>query len=345
MEKKIFLIIPILVVIFAFGKNFKDESKRVKILVVSYNVENLMDTLDNPNAIDEEFTPMTKKNWNTERYNKKINDLATVLCSIDDDQAPDLIGLVEVENRKVVEDLMNNEQFGAKNYKIVHEETTDHRGIDLAFVYNPKVFKYISHEQLHVFDNEGKPYRTREILHVKGIVGKDTMYVFVNHWKSRSGGTKETEEMRIWSAKVLKSKIDYVLKINPNANILCLGDFNDTPFNKSISEVVDASLDSIFTSKNEIYNLTAYEAKKKRGTYSYNGEWFMLDNILISQNMMNKKNRVYAPEPAKIFDDDMVSFYNPKADHKTPNKTYGGKNYYGGISDHFATYVYFIVKK
>jgi Endonuclease/Exonuclease/phosphatase family len=124
-----------------------------------------------------------------------------------------------------------------------------------------------------------------------------------------------------------------------------MGDFNDTPFDVSINKDLDASLDSIFDTKNELFNLTADLAKKGQGTYSYKSNWFMLDNIIVSQSFLKKNNSIYATSVAKIHKDDFVSYYNPKANDTVPGKTYGGNNYYGGISDHFAVYSHFTIKK
>ena len=345
MKKYLLLILPLFVLILSFSKKEQKEVKKHQILIVSYNVENLFDTLDSPFSLDEEFTSMSYKNWNSERYNKKLLDLATVLSSIDKNQLPDIIALSEVENRQVVEDLISQPLLASKNYQIVHEETTDPRGIDLALVYNPEVFEYITHKQLPVFDDDGKLYKSREILEIKGLVGGDTLFVYLNHWKSRSGGAQKTEYKRIWAAEVLKKQIENVFAFSPNANIICMGDFNDTPFDKSINEVLDASLDSVFDSKNELFNLTALLAKNGLGTYNYNYNWFLLDNIIVSQSFLNKRNSIYANSGAKIYKGKEVIYYNPKANDSVPGKTYGGNSYFGGISDHFAVYSYFTIKK
>ncbi|MBN2891947.1 MAG: hypothetical protein JXL97_08780 [Bacteroidales bacterium] len=345
MRRFLLFLLPATILFLAFIDKDKSDEKKSQILVLSYNVENLFDTIDSPYSLDEEFTSMSYKDWNTERYFKKINDLATVFTLVDDQKLPDIISLCEVENLSVIEDLKNNPQLAAMNYQIVHEETTDPRGIDVALMYNPEVFKYISHEQLQIFEDDGKLYNSREILFVKGIVGKDTLYVFVNHWKSRSGGAEKTEYKRIWYAKVLREKIDYIFSYLPDANIICMGDFNDTPFDKSINEYLNASLDSVFENKNELFNLTAFLAKKGKGTYSYDTEWFMLDNIIVSQSIMNKKNGIYAESCAKVLKNDFLQKYNSKANDTIPFKTYGGNTYFGGVSDHFAVYAYFTVRK
>jgi len=323
--------------------NFQPECKK-DFLVVSYNIENLMDTIDEPLKLDDEFIPSSDKNWNTERYFKKLNDIADIINDIDTVHSPDLIALIEVENKNVVQDLISTKYLKDKNYKICHRETSDPRGIDVALLYNPNTFEFISDEQIPILDSAGEPYNTREIYLVKGIVGKDTLYVFVNHWKSRSGGVSETEFKRIQAAETLFNKIQNVKNNNQRANIICLGDFNDTPFDISINKILNASNDSIFDTEDELFNLSAYVAKQKLGTYHFRNDWFMLDNIIVSQNMLNKKNSIYAKTNLMVYSSDKNNYYHSKADIYVPNRTYGGKNYYGGVSDHFPVYCYFKVK-
>jgi len=314
------------------------------ILVVAYNVENLMDTLDTPHKSDNEFTPTSEKNWNTQKYIKKLADIAAVINDIDEKHFPDLIGLIEIENRAVVEDLLKTDVFADKNYKIAHKESKDPRGIDLALIYNPKIFKYIADFQYDIFDSSGVAYQTRQIYLVKGIVGKDTLYVFLNHWKSRSGGQQKTEFKRVQAAKRLNEIIQYVFSYNPNANIICLGDFNDTPTDISMQNTLNASTDSVFNSTNELFNLSASLAKQNLGTYNFRGSWNMIDNIVVSQNMLNKRNSVYAQTNALIYQSSLNTFHSTRNNQDVPNKTYGGNNYYGGVSDHFPIYCYLKVK-
>ncbi|MBN2662223.1 MAG: hypothetical protein JXR68_01125 [Bacteroidales bacterium] len=314
------------------------------LLVVSYNVENLMDTLDTPLKSDQEFLPTSDKQWSTQRYFKKLNDIAAVINDIDKKHFPDLIGLVEIENKAVVEDLLKTHVFLTKGYKISHRETKDPRGIDLALVYNPKIFDFYADYQYDIFDSNGVAYNTRQIYLVKGIVEHDTLYVFLNHWKSRSGGQTETQFKRILAAKRLNEIIQYIFSYNPSANIICLGDFNDTPTDISINQTLNASSDSIFASDYELFNLTAHLAKQNLGTYNYRGNWNMIDNIIVTQNFLNKKNTIYAKNTAQIYSSSLNSYYSDKLKLNVPNKTYGGDNYYGGVSDHYPIYCYLKVK-
>lgn len=341
--KKLLILSTIILIISI--SSITNNTKKKKILIVSYNVENLMDTIDDPLKLDDEFTPGSQKNWNTEKYNKKLESIGKVISNIDSTHFPDIIALIEVENRNVVEDLLKSKYFKNKNFGLIHYETNDLRGIDVALLYNTDILKELSSSQIPLLSEKTDLSDLRQILYAKLMINKDTLHIFVNHWKSRSGGQEKTEIQRIETAKILRAKCDSLLNLNSKANIICLGDFNDTPFDKSLNEYLNASNDSIFKSPTELFNLSAFEAKKKNGTHSYNAKWTMIDNIIISQNLMNKKNSVRASTLAKPFGKKDVNLYfNTKIDEYVPNKTYGGNSYFGGVSDHLPIYLYLKVK-
>ncbi len=307
--------------------------------IMFYNVENLFDTIDDPLISDEEFTPEGKKQWTTERYQKKLNDIAKVISSVNENEFPVIAGFCEVENRTVLEDLIKTEALKTINYKIVHEDSPDSRGIDVGLIYNSDKFTYLSHKTIPI--NTGTKYKVRDILYTKGILyGEDTIHVFVNHWKSRSGGKEETEPQRMKSAETLRKEVDTVLELNMNAKILIMGDLNDEPKNKSIFEALKANnsnnSDSLF---NLMYNLS----ENGKGTHSYRGEWSMLDNLIVSNHFLNDKNGfVVDGNTGHIFSADWITYEN-KNGQKSPSRTYGGPNYYSGYSDHYP--VYLILKK
>jgi len=174
--------------------------------IMFYNVENLFDTIDDPLITDEEFTPEGKKQWTIERYQKKLNDIATVISSVNENNFPVIAGLCEIENRTILEDLIKTDALKSINYKIVHEDSPDSRGIDVGLIYNSDKFTYLSHKSIPI--NTGTKYKVRDILYTKGILyEEDTIHLFVNHWKSRSGGQAETEPQRIICAETLRKKL------------------------------------------------------------------------------------------------------------------------------------------
>lgn len=317
-----------------------------KLLVITYNVENLMDTIDDPLQNDDEFTPLAPKNWNSEKYFKKLNDIAKVLSSIDSTNFPALISLQEIENENVIKDLLKTKIFSKYDFDFIHYESNDSRGIDNALLYNKKIFSVIEKYPITLHSDIIDLTGLRDILYAKLLVKKDTLHIFVNHWKSRQGGKEKTEIMRIETAKNLRNKCDSLLKVNKNANIIIMGDFNDTPFDASLSKTLNASLDSNFTDKNQLFNLTSYAAKQGKGSIFYQEKWFLIDNVIISQALMNPKNKIYISEPAYPFAKiNLNLYYNPKIDTHIPNKTYGGNTYFGGVSDHLPVYFYINFKK
>ncbi len=342
-----FVIIVILTFFYCSPKQLNTNNKKsdTSFLIMSYNVENLFDLIDNPDKEDDEFLPNSEKQWNAKRYNKKIDDLSRVISSIKKDVLPDIVGLVEVENREVVKDLASSSKLQKADYGIVHEESPDARGIDVALMYKKTSFTYLNHEKISVnFDFEPET-KTRDILYVKGKMNdQELLHIFVNHWSSRREGQKETEPKRLYAASLLKNKVDQILREDNNAKIVILGDFNDEPQNKSLCEILDAG-NSKEKGNKKLYNLLYNKDLLNLGTYNYKGKWNMLDNIIVSNALLNsKKGYVVATDEANIFSEKWMLFYNKKYDYSVPNKTYGGPKYYGGISDHLPVFVELIIK-
>lgn len=306
-----------------------------------YNVENLFDTINNPDKIDEQFLPDSDKKWNTARYEKKINDLGRVISAINANELPEIVGLCEVENKTVLTDLVNCRFLSKGGYGIVHEESPDARGIDVALIYRKSEFNYLSHKVYRVYFDFEPETTTRDILYVKGMMSdKEVLHVFVNHWSSRRGGQKESEPKRVQAAKVLRSKVDSIFSKDKKAKIIIIGDFNDQPTNKSIHEILNATNKLRAKNKTELYNLMFDKSVNGQGTYNYRGDWNMLDNIIVSKSLLyNKKGYMVTPGGGQILKKRWMMYDNVKTGQFTPSKTYGGPNYYGGISDHFPVYV------
>ena len=343
---KIIVTIAISIIIvskpFAQNNNYNKENS---FTIAFYNVENLFDTINNPKKIDEQFLPHSDKKWNTNKYNKKINDLGKVLSSININELPELIGLCEIENKTVLSDLIKSKFLVKGNYAFVHEESPDVRGIDVALLYNKEEFKYLNHKAYNIYYNFEPETTTRDILYVYGeLKNKEKLHIFVNHWSSRRGGAKESEPKRLHTAKILRMAVDSVLKTNKKAKIVILGDFNDMPTNSSLHKVLNATNNQRADNSQELYNLMFDKSVNGLGTYNYRGNWNMLDNVIISQSLLkNKKGYVISTDGAQIFKKSWMIYDNTKTGQMTPSKTYGGPKYYGGISDHFP--VYLILKK
>lgn len=306
--------------------------------VIFYNVENLFDTINDPKTNDDEFTPKGSKKWNSKRYEDKLAKLSEVITSTNTNN-PLFIGLAEIENRFVILDLIQTGSLSNTKYRIAHFDSPDQRGIDVALAFDLERFFLLHSEAVPVKLKEDDDFKTRDILYVKGLL-KDSipLHIFVNHWSSRYGGQKESEHKRIRAANILKHKSDSLLAEDPNANILFMGDFNDYPTNKSISEVLGAK--SIKeTNENEFINLLAPQHAEGKGTHNYRGKWGALDQIIISPSLKEGKTISVKDNEAHILYEDFL-LYEHKSGDKTPNRTYGGPNYFGGYSDHLLIYTF-----
>jgi len=313
---------------------------RNEYTVVSYNVENLFDTVDDPKIPDEEFLPTSEKKWDSERYQKKLNDLVRVITEINPKELPEIVGLVEVENRTVLEDLTLTGALKNQKYGIIHEESPDYRGIDVALIYRQDAFQEISHETLPVVFPDDPEFKTRDILHVTGKIRNKIVHVFVNHWPSRIGGDEKTEPKRVLAASVLKSKTDQILAEDPSARIIIMGDMNDEPANKSLFETLGAESPD---SGARLVNLMMPDDAKGLGTYFFSGSWNMLDNLVVSDALIKGKRFQVVDKKGFIFTNDWMIFTNKNGD-KTPNRSYVGNKYVAGVSDHFPVYLKMIVK-
>lgn len=297
--------------------------------VVFYNVENLFDTEDDPQKADEEFTPAGEKEWTPERYDQKLAKLSRVIAA-SDDKLPAVIGLCEVENRKVVEDLAKTGALAAIEYGVIHRESPDGRGIDVALLYDTKRLNLNEAGVITTTLPVGDRPNTRLILHASGDINGAPVHFFVNHWPSRYGGKEKSEPNRLAVASNLRTYLDAVLQNDPDAEIIMMGDFNDHPDDKSIVEVLNAgSLSSSQPLANLMYDLH----KKGKGSYNYRGEWGALDQFIVTRSLTDGEGIDVQPETVRFVRHDWMMYVNDKGE-AYPNRTYGGPNYYGGFSDH-----------
>ena len=335
------LLLVIITTLFIYSCNTAQNTDCKKsFLIANYNVENLFDTIHDEGKFDESFLPDGKKKWDSERYNDKLQKLAHVIKQIDENKLADVIGLVEIENITVLEDLVSQEELKKAKYKIIHHEGPDVRGIDCALLYNPKTFTLIKSTFYQVHNINDENFKTREIIYVKGKVKKadDVVHIFVNHWPSRRGGMEKSAPKRALAAKVLRQSVDSILLTDANAKIIIMGDFNDEPSNKSITDVLGANGDKDAT----LFNTSLAQHNEGIGTYHYwkTGKWNMLDQMIISNGLLNAKDGIITTDNRmKIFKPDWI-LHSDKDGNKSPSKTYG-KGYYGGYSDHLPIYQHF----
>jgi len=294
-----------------------------------YNVENLFDTINDPNILDEDFTPTGKLKWDMDRYREKLGSLSKVIRIMGANGVPEILGLCEIENRKVLEDLCDSLCVGNKKYSIIHKDSPDERGIDVALLYLPSVFQEESSEWIKVVLDDVADPNTRDILYVKGKLLGEKVHLFVNHWPSRGGGQAESEKNRLNAAGELGKRTDQIFASDKNALVIIMGDFNDYPKDKSLSDVLGVGN----TANSQLYNMMALADSLGEGSYNYRGDWGTLDQFIISNSLFSGSGLSTSQEDAIIVRKDWMLFKKDDGS-VTPNRTYAGDKYTGGISDH-----------
>jgi hypothetical protein len=316
--------------------------------VAFYNLENLFDTKNDTLVYDDDRTPEGKDNWTIERYQQKVEHMSRVISEIGSDDnktAPDIIGVCEVENLTVLEDLIHHKNLSKFNYGIVHFDSPDERGIDVALLYKKSAFvpvNFNSHRLL-LFNLEGKRDYTRDQLIVEGLLDNEKIYFIVNHWPSRSGGEARSRPFRLEAAKLNKRIIDSVQRKDIQAKIISMGDFNDDPIDPSFKKILQVKknykiLDSIslFGPMEKLY-------RKGKGSLAYRDKWNLFDQLYMTSTLINKQRQSYTYWKVGIFTPEYLM--DPKGKYKGyPLRTYAGGSYIGGYSDHFPVYLHLIKK-
>ena len=312
----------------------------VPALVGFYNIENLYDTIDSPDTDDREFLPDGSKKWTGERYWSKLDRNARVIEAMGKDLHPKglaILGLCEVENRAVVEDLVHTQALKGRNYQVVHEDSPDRRGVDVALVYDPDQYTVHAHKsyRLNMADTA---FRTRDQLLVSGVLDGDTTHVIVCHWPSRRGGEKRSAPNRKAAAELGRHIIDSLLAINSQARIMLMGELNDDPVNVSVSRFLrstaskDKAVDGVF------FNAMSAPYQKGIGTLAWRDSWNLFDQIILSPALVTGQGGQYRYYGTRIFNES----YLKQTDGNFagyPFRTYVGDSYQDGYSDHFPVFV------
>lgn len=332
------LLIPVLFSLSCTAQTPTDAQATTGIMF--YNLENLFDTIDDPNTDDRIFLPDADRQWNTEKYETKLRQMARVIAE-GSDGLPMIVGLCEVENAAVLNDLIAEPALQNGNYKYVHFDSPDERGIDVALLYNEKLFnlKEASAIPVHLIQNDTVDH-TRDILAVAGTVrGSNTVLLFfVNHWPSRSEGEEASAWKRVAAAQTLKLAVDSVRQAVKDAHIVIMGDFNDTPFDKSIQSILGAVPEGNSYAADALVNLMANDQQNGKGSYNYKGKWQALDQMIVSANLVDGKKTEADAQAAAWIQRDWMMFTHPSYG-LSPNRTYSGTKWSGGFSDHLPVYV------
>lgn len=348
MRGRIFLLFPLLYIGF-YTPLFSQEKRQFKIITLAfYNLENLFDTENDPLTFDDDRTPDGKDHWTEEIYKEKLGNMAFAISHIGIEQAknsPVLLGVCEIENRKVLEDLINEPTLAKQNYGIIHYDSPDWRGIDVALLYQRDFFipkNSVSHELL-IYDSHKPKKRifTRDQLVVTGFLEGEEIHIIVNHWPSRYGGVSRSSYKREQAAALNKKIIDSLQKINPYAKIVNMGDYNDDPSDKSLKKVLKTKDEKDKVGLKGLYNPMANLAKKGIGSLAYRDGWNLFDQIIMSQPFLDKDYSSYRFFQARIFNANFL--VTPAGQYKGyPFRSFGFGGYTGGYSDHFPVFIYLI---
>ncbi len=304
--------------------------------VLFYNTENFFDVTDDPETLDEEFTPRGDRRWTYNRFNKKLLDISKVILNASGWTPPQMIALCEVENRYVLEKLLSDTPLQEFPYKIIHKESPDHRGIDVAFLYNSDVFYPLEYRFFPLENASGEVLKSREILYVSGIVhGTDTLHLFANHWPSRYSGLLESQPRRNLAAQILRERVENLQEANSNPKIIIVGDFNDPPDSESITEYLGAESLSGDLKATGLYNLAVSWEEGELGTLKYQSQWSVFDQVIVSGTLLNENNSLFTrPGWAEIVQLPFLLEDDERYGGIKTKRTYTGFRYNGGFSDH-----------
>jgi len=309
-------------------------TKRKEIFTIGfYNVENLFDVVNNPKTADDDYLPNSRKHWNIKRYSQKIKKLSSVISQLGinySNHMPAIVGLVEVENSKVVQDLINHKNLENGNYSYVHYDSPDERGIDVALIYNRSFFEVYSSKtySLEFIEDNGRIDYTRDILRVSGSLNGELVHILVNHWPSRREGEEETKANRIKAATVAHKAINDIKSELKDAKIIIMGDFNDDPISDSVKK--NLVTEDFFNPMESLF-------EKGLGSLSFKGKWNLFDQIIFSKNFLSSEKGKHSFLYAEVFNKDWLTVFKGKL-KGTPFRTYIGPWYKGGFSDHFPVY-------
>ncbi len=325
------------------------QSKDYKVLGVGfYNLENLFDTEDDPLIRDEEFLPQGEKAWTKEKYSEKIANMAYVISQLGTELSPSglsIIGVSEIENRKVLEDLVAHPLLAQRDYRIVHYDSPDKRGIDVALIYQNGHLKVEESKNLPllIYSDEERKF-TRDVLYVRGEVDGEEMIFLVNHWPSRSGGAARSAPFRNEGAKLCKNLIDSLEADKPGRKVLLMGDLNDDPTSESVKSFLLAKKDIRAVKKGGLFNPMENFYNKGIGSNAYRDNWSLFDQIILSHALLDKKQKGFFYYQANIFNKKFLT--NKSGQYKGyPFRTFSGSAYSGGYSDHYPVFVYLVKEK
>lgn len=347
------IILPLIVVMLTAMElcaqgNASDKKQFMVFGVAFYNLENLFDTINNNGSYDLEFSPAGSRQWNGEKYWSKINNLARAISNMTSKttpMGPAIIGVSEIENKSVLDDLVRAEAIKKWRLQVVHHDSPDRRGVDVSLLYNPRLFKVIDVTN-HTLKIEGyESFRTRDQMCVTGVLGGDTLSVIVNHWPSRLGGQEQSSYLREAAADLSKHIADSLWAIRPNQGVIVMGDLNDDPMDKSCAVNLGANKDENKVAVHGFFNPWWKMLDKGIGTLAYKSSWNLFDQIIVSGTLLEKNNpgRLHYWKCRVNNFDFLIDREGQRQGY--PKRTFASGQWLNGYSDHFPTEVFLIKEK
>jgi len=335
------LLVPLWFIAFSW-QNRGQENEYIVVCIGFYNVENLFDTIYTPGTNNEEWTPNGANRWDTRRYLTKLDRLGVVISKMGTELTPDgpaILGLCEVENRAVLVDLANNLFIRDRNYQVVHYLGPDERGIDVALLYNPKYFKYISSKP-YPTTIAGRPdFITRDQLLVTGELLGERMHFIVAHWPSRVGGERRSRPLRFAAADIARSIIDSIKLAEPGAKVILMGDLNDDPTSISIRRNLRAHGNKNNLKENELFSPFEELHRRGIGSLAYQDSWNLFDMHLLTPSLVEGDRNTFKFHKAVVFNPPFLRQQTGRF-RGYPFRSFSGNFYQSGFSDHFPTYVF-----
>lgn len=318
--------------------------------VMFYNLENLFDTINNNGVYDKEFSPEGARQWNGTKYWQKQHNMAYAISQMEvkgsPADGPVIIGVSEIENITVLQDLVRQPEIKDRRYQIVHHDSPDRRGVDVGLLYNPRFFKVlnVTNQNIGKYLPDYPEFRTRDQLCVTGLLAGEKVSIMVNHWPSRLGGEEQSSYLREAAGRMARETMDSLLRDDPNQGIIFMGDLNDDPQNKSCAEVLKAKRDlKDCDDPDDVYNPWWKLLDKGIGTLAYRGQWNLFDQIVMTQHFLKYYDSKEKPQltflRAEVLNRDWLK--TTEGDRQGyPLRTYSGGVFLNGYSDHFPTIIY-----
>ncbi len=342
MKKNILVIALALFALIASDSLFAQGGRRGQAVGIAfYNWENLFDTIpNNPEGRDIEFTPGGQRQWDGRKYWEKVHNLAYAISHFTGKTTPygpAIVGVSEIENRSVMEDVVNQPELKPWNLQVVHHDSPDARGVDVGLLYNPRFFKLenVTNHRLTALS-----FRTRDQMCVVGSLMGQRVAVIVNHWPSRLGGQEKSEPNRVAAAELSKSIADSLWRIDPNIGVIIMGDLNDDPMDKSCAKIIGAQRKADKVGPHDFYNPFWDILESGTGTLAYKGSWNLFDQIMLSGNLVKpERDTDWSFYQAKVLNFPFL-FATEGTLQGAPKRTYSAGSYLGGYSDHFPTEIF-----